>query len=254
LWHLRDHLLPYFQHHLLSQITIAEVDRFRQHKLAERERVAAARAKGETRLRPLSNETINKVLTRLGQILDVAAERELITRNVMRVNARNRKLKVSKPTRSYLDSARQITALLDAAHDLDREAYSNRRHLARRAMFAALVFSGMRLGELVALQWRDVDLADGWLYVGRAKTAAGVRRIKVRSALRDTLLELKAGAPDAPPDMLVFATSSGKPHSQSNVRRTMAKMVERANERLDDRGEAPLPRLSPHALRRTWAS
>ncbi len=38
----------------------------------------AARAKGETRLRPLSNETINELLVRLGQILDVAEERELI--------------------------------------------------------------------------------------------------------------------------------------------------------------------------------
>ena len=34
----------------------------------------------------------------------------------------------------------------------------------------------------------------------------------------------------------------------------MAKVVKRANERLDERGESPLPRLSPHALRRTWAS
>jgi integrase len=34
----------------------------------------------------------------------------------------------------------------------------------------------------------------------------------------------------------------------------MSKVVERANERLDERGESPLPRVSPHALRRTWAS
>lgn len=35
----------------------------------------------------LSNETINKLLVRLGQILDVAEERELIARNPMRVNS-----------------------------------------------------------------------------------------------------------------------------------------------------------------------
>ena len=28
----------------------------------------------------------------------------------------------------------------------------------------------------------------------------------------------------------------------------------RPNERLEEAGQAPLPRLSPHALRRTWAS
>jgi integrase len=34
----------------------------------------------------------------------------------------------------------------------------------------------------------------------------------------------------------------------------MSNVVARANERLDEAGQAPLPRLSPHALRRTWAS
>ena len=239
--------------HRLSEITIAEVDRFRQFKVAERERVRRAHANGETRLRPLSNETINKLLVRLGQILDVAEERELIARNPMRVNTRNRKLKVDRPARSYLDSARQIGAFLDAAGALDRDGRSDHRHMARRAMFATLVFSGMRLGELLMLRWRDVDLADGWLHVGRSKTDAGVRRIRIRPALRDELLELRASRPGAN-EAFVFATATGKPHAQSNVRRTMENVVKRANERLADAGQVPLPRLSPHALRRTFAS
>lgn len=52
----------------------------------------------------------------------------------------------------------------------------------------------------------------------------------------------------------MFATASDKPHAQSNVRRTMGNVVKRANERLEDAGQAPLPHLSPHALRRTFAS
>jgi integrase len=142
------------------------------------------------------------------------------------------------------------TRLLDAAGELDRDSRADHRHVARRAMFATLVFSGMRLGELLALRWRDADLADGWLYVGRSKTDAGVRRIKIRPALRDELLELRASCQMAN-EALVFATATGKPHAQSNVRRTMVNVVKRANEQLE---EAPLPRLSPHALRRTFAS
>jgi integrase len=256
LWHLRDHLLPYWKDYRLSEITIAEVDQFRQFKVSERDRMAAARERGEAiDHRPLSNETINKLLVRLGQILDVAEERELIARNPMRVNTKNRKLRVSKPRRSYLDSARQIAALLDAAAELDRAARCDHRHLARRAMFAALVFSGMRLGELLGLRWRSVDLADGWLYVGRSKTDAGVRRIKIRPALRDALLELKASRQTAAdPDALVFGTATGNQHSPSNARRMMANVVKRANQRLEEADEAPLPRLSPHSLRRTFAS
>ena len=180
---------------------------------------------------------------RLGQILDV------------RVNTRNRKLRVPKPRRSYLDSARQIVALLDAAGDLDGEARADHRHLARRAMFAVLVFAGLRLGELLALLWRDVDLAGGWLHVGRSKTDAGVRRIKIRPALRDVLLDLKAN-PDTStaPDALVFGTATGNQHSPSNVRRMMRNAMRRANAALVEADEAPLPAITPHSLRRTFAS
>jgi integrase len=40
----------------------------------------------------------------------------------------------------------------------------NLMHLAR--MLAVLVFAGLRLGELLSLRWRDVDLAGGWLPMG----------------------------------------------------------------------------------------
>jgi integrase len=52
----------------------------------------------------------------------------------------------------------------------------------------------------------------------------------------------------------VFGTANGKPHSQSNVRRVMGNVVDKANAGLQEAGEAPLPRLSPHSLRRTFAS
>jgi hypothetical protein len=72
-WHLSDHLLPFFQHHRLSDITVAEVDHYRQHKVRERDLLRARREAGEpTSHRPLGNETINK--TRLGQVLDLAVE------------------------------------------------------------------------------------------------------------------------------------------------------------------------------------
>jgi hypothetical protein len=55
-WHLSDHLLPFFQHHRLSDITVAEVDRYRQHKVRERDLLRARQQAGE-RIphRPLSN-------------------------------------------------------------------------------------------------------------------------------------------------------------------------------------------------------
>jgi len=79
--------------------------------------------------------------------------------------------------------------------------------------------------------------------------------VKVRGALRDELATLKARTASSP-ELLVFPTSTGKQMSPSNVRnRVLGKTVTRANERLTERREAPLPDgLTPHSLRRTFAS
>jgi len=123
-------------------------------------------------------------------------------------------------------------------------------------MLAVLVFAGLRIGELCALRWGDVDLAAGWLHVGESKTDAGRRRVRIRGALRDELLAIKSTLGDSDPDRLVFATSTGKQTSAENVRnRTLARAAKLANDELRQRGLAPLPaRLTPHSLRRTFAS
>ena len=238
-WQLDHHLLPFFGAHRLPQITVAEIDRYRALKV------------GEGRL---GASSINKTLTRLGQILDVADERELITRNPMSVNRRRRKLRAPAPRRSHLDRADQIAALLEAAGQLDREARRDRA-TQRRAVLATLAFAGLRIGELLALVWGDVDLAAGRLRVGASKTDAGLREVALLPALRAELAALRASA-SGDFGALVFATSTGRPQNASNVRnRTLALSVTRANAVLAARDLAPLPPgLTPHSLRRTYAS
>jgi integrase len=235
----------------LSEITYGSVEDYKRTMLREQKGLREARERGEAiPHRPFSNETINKTLVRLGQILAAAKRHRLVADNPAREEGV--KLKARKPTRSYLDSARQIEALLDGARALDAEA-TRYRHVGRYAMVATLVFAGLRLGEVLSLRWRDVDLAGGWLRVkeeGDAKTEEGTRRVKIRPVLMDVLAERKAACGGGPDD-LVFATDKGKRHSQSNVRRRIvAKAAERANDKLD----TPLPKLSPHSLRRTFMS
>jgi integrase len=238
-WRLEAHLLPHFAEHLLSQITVAEVDRYKAAKLVEGR---------------LSGESINKTLKLLAAILEVAEERALIVRNPAK--GRRRRVKASKPRRSYLDTAEQIAALLDAAGELDRKARTGGQHVHRRAMLATLTFAGLRIGELLALRWRDVDLAAGRLRVRGAKTDAAVRDVQLRPTLRDELASVKADAPDTRPEAVVFATSTGRPTNPSAIRtRVLAPAVKLANERLGERGCSPLPDgLTPHSLRRTFAS
>jgi integrase len=79
--------------------------------------------------------------------------------------------------------------------------------------------------------------------------------VKLRGAVRDELLAVRSRRPGAPDD-LVFPTGLGGEQSPENFRRrVLGPAVKRASERLVERGLQPLPdRLTPHSLRRTFAS
>ncbi|MGN6870292.1 MAG: tyrosine-type recombinase/integrase [Solirubrobacteraceae bacterium] len=234
-WQLSHHLLPFFGGHRLTQITIAEVDRYKVAKMRER------------RLSPTS---INKTITRLAQILEVAVEYELIDRNPAK--GKRRHVKAPKPSPVWLNRAEHISALLDAAGHLDAQARRGTRHVRRRAILATLVLSGLRIGELTELRWRDVDLVAGRITVRQSKTDAGVRQVDVLPALGKVLAEV----PRRGPNDRVFPTSTGEAHSPSNIRRrVLAPAVELANKRLEQAGDVPLPEhVTPHKLRHTFAS
>ncbi len=239
-WRLESHLLPFFKDHRLDAITFDLVERYIAGKLAEN--------------KPLSPRSINMMVTLLAAILEGAVERELIARNPAK--GRGRRVRERAPRRSYLETAAQIEALLDAAGELDHSAHPACQHVERRAMLATLTFAGLRISELCALRWRNVDLAAGWLHVGESKTDAGRRRVKLRGALRDELLAMRARRPQATAEAYVFATLRGGRPSPNNIRARVLKVaVERANENLIKREHAPLPeRITPHSLRRTFAS
>ena len=236
-WQLTLHLLPFFAQHRLSQITIKEVDRYRQAKVAEG---------------VLGADSINRTITRLGQILELAVEYELIPRNPARVG--RRKLKTTRPRPVHLDSPDHIEALLQAASDLD--ARPTARTSGRRPLIATLVFAGLRIGEAAALRWRDIDLASRRLTVGESKTDAGMRRVDLLPALVDELIEHKMSSDPAGPDDYVFPTAAGSRRDKDNMReRVVRPVVRRADEMLIEAGLTPLPEgVTAHKLRHTFAS
>jgi integrase len=264
-WRLESHLLGYFGAMTLDSIKVPTVERYIAGKLAG----AVYKDGREVRRQapPLSPRSINMTLILLGAIIDRAVKHELIPPGNA---AHGCRAKERTPTRSYLDSAAQISALLDAAGELDAKAPKDRRHVARRPMLAVLVFAGLRISEMLALRWRDVDLAGGWLSVADAKTDAGVRKVKIRGALRDELLAWRAGRQDVAQGAYVFATRTGRRLGADNFRnrvlghpvRTVkgrelpaAGAIGQTNRNLDAAGLPPLPaNLTPHGLRRTFCS
>jgi len=243
-WGLTRHLLPFFKDHRLAQITIAEVDRYKITKVRQREQGRDGAG--------LSNGSINETLNLLAQILEVAVEYEHIQFNPAR--GRRRRLKASQPKRTWLEPA-QIKELLDATVRGLRGGKTvpdPRMH----ALFATAVCTGLRVGELLALRWQDVDLAEGRLSVLKAKTEAGTgREIDLWPELRDELSAYKTQARHSNPHDFVFATTTGRADTRSNIARRLKRAVARANMALREQHLPEIPiALCPHSLRRTFAS
>jgi integrase len=278
-WRL-GYLQRFFDRYRLSEITPRLVDRFRDelHEQAETIRRAQERARTETgrrplmetvtdkrgrtyerRRRPLSNTSINAMITLLGQILQQAVDYELIDRNPVRVGGRSaRFLKRARPNRSFLE-VDEFHALLDAAGELEAEARKDFKGLGRRAMLATLGLAGFRISELMDLRVAQVDLIRSRFKLTDAKTEAGVREVEITLYLRDELLEhamdrRARGLPFRPSDHF-FGTATGRRRDPDRFRdRILARAVERANSNRAQSGLVPLPEITPHSLRRTWAT
>lgn len=262
---LSNHLLPFFKDHRVSRITIREVDRYRQAKVREAAETEAARQAGKPRMleivdrrgrgyrrveRALSPRSIDMHISLLAQILAVAVDHGHLQSNP--ATGRRRRLKVDRPRPVHLDSAEHIAALLEAASELDQAT----RATGRRAAIAVLLLGGGRASATGALLWRDVDLANGRLLIGRDKTDAGMREVDMLPLLREILTEHKAASRATGPDDAVFVTARGKPRDRHNIRqRVVAPVVDRADALLAARDDQPLPAgITPHKLRHTFAS
>jgi hypothetical protein len=73
-----------------------------------------------------------------------------------------------------VDRSEHVTALLDAAGELDQEGRAAVG--LRRPLIATLAFAGLRLGELLALYWHDVHTFAG-LFMGAAGIEPATSRV-----------------------------------------------------------------------------
>ena len=88
-----------------------------------------------------------------------------------------------------------------------------------------------------------------------SKTDAGKRVVDLTPALRDELALWLDRSPWKAPTDLVFPTLAGKLDNRQNVRRRLLMpAIERANKKLVKDGIEPIEAVSPHGLRRTYAS
>jgi integrase len=232
---VRPHIKPVLGRVKLKSLTRAHVRGFYREKL-------------DTGLAPA---TVRKMHVVLHKALDQAVADGLIARNVTDA------IKVPRVDREEI---RPLTA--EEANRLIQAAHGDRLE----ALYVLAVHTGLRQGELLALNWEDLDLEAGTLRVRRTLTRAGGKHSlsepktkKSRRTVRLTAdavaalrghLERQVGEMDRlgslyRPGGLVFANEVGGIINPSNLRnRHFARLLERAG----------LPKIRFHDLRHTCAT
>jgi integrase len=101
------------------------------------------------------------------------------------------------------------------------------------AIWATAFYSGLRLGELQALRWEDVDLGQGMINVRRSwdqqegviepKTRNGKRRIAIAPPLRAYLVAHRIRKSPNDNSEYVFGRPNGEPFSPSSIHQRAAR-------------------------------
>ncbi len=221
-WALELHLLPEFARMRLSEITVQAVDRYKSAKAREGR---------------LGHAQINKTLKVLAMILETAQEYGHLDPNLRNpASGRRRRLKEPKPRRTWVEPE-QLPSLLDAADP------------NLRPILATLAGAGLRIGEAVALRWRDVNVATGTITVRESKTDAGTgREVDLPLGLADELRAHKARCRRTGPSERVFVNRSDRPQTIRNVEARIKTAIGGANLRLEELGIEPLERAGHPAL------
>ena len=211
-WGVERHIIPRLGRHRVYQLSVDDVARM----------ISDLQAEGK------KTHTIRNILKPLSRMMSMAARRGLCNGNPVRALDREDMPNGDQKKMRILDE-QEIQKLLFAASS-DRW----------RALFATLVFTGLRIGEALALTWDDVDLRGGMITVRDSKTDAGVREVVMpRIVVRrlGSIGGFSAGA-------LVFRTENDTALSKRNTLRALTSAAEKAG----------IEHVTQHELRHTYAS
>jgi integrase len=217
---LRIHLLPLLGRRRLDRISDEDVQRVKY------------------RLKDCAASTTNNVLTVLSQLMKTAIEWHVIDSMPCRIRLLPRPRKEA----AYWDFA-EYERLLKAA-----KAVGPNAHLV--VLLGGM--AGLRLGEMIALRWSDVDLDRRRLHVrqndwrGNVSTPKGGRagEVDLCDRLHAALSKHRARSRLLSDDGRVLCLQDGRPLTEKRV----SNLVHRAEEL------APLPHRGAHCLRHTFGA
>ena len=220
----RNHILPSFQKKMLSEITPSMVQDW----------VNGLSDKG------LSPATVHRLYRYLRSCMGSAVANDLLDRNPCKPRA----ISLPRLPDQELEflSPDEILELLDTLREPER------------TFIATLAYSGLRLGEGLALRWRDIDFQHGRISVERAytpeggiaspKTKTSKRSVPLLQILSEILKDYYERQVRTNPDDLIFSVNGKTPLDYSYLRRRYERALKAAN----------LKKVDIHSLRHFFAS
>lgn len=177
------HIKTYFKDTNLNKLSYEHIFEFREH--------LKTKSKKQNSNSTLSPNTVNKIMILLKKIFDTGVRKSLIDKNPV---DNLRKLPISKPTISFwsVEEFKEFRKLItndEISYDL---------------FFTIAFFTGMRMGEILALNWYDVNLITSTIHITKTayfvnnvnhinstKTRAGTRLITINNKLTEMLSDWK---------------------------------------------------------------
>ena len=253
---LETRLLPYFGHFYINKIRPTDIMKFYDLLEKDTQLVRKKGNNGSKTKKPLSGKTILEHHRLLRAMLHRAVYWQLIVSNpAERVQAPRAK----KPKRRSYDDE-QTKILLENLEQLSIE------DTKYKVAIILTVFTGVRLGELMGLEWQDIDFKNGIISINRSsqylsdmgvftkvpKTESSIREIAIPEFIISLLEEYKLWYEEQKSiynelwndSNRLFVQADGKPMHPSTISKWFVKYV----------GQIGLPVINFHGLRHTNAS
>ena len=232
--------------------------------------------------RCLQASTIDSIHTVLHQVLDMAVDDKYI-----RNNPSDKALKELKQSHAFKTEKRR--ALTIAEQELFLNYLRNNETYSHwYPIFAVMLGTGMRVGEITGLRWCDIDLDNGvidinhtlvyychrhevelngcYFNINTPKTKASNRKIPMIESVKEAFLMEKANQEktgikcsaviDGYSDF-IFVNRNGKTQHQGTLNKAIRRIIRDCNDEVllnDENATVLLPHFSCHSLRHTFST
>lgn len=253
---LETRILPYFGHFYVNKIKPTDIMLFYDQLSRDTQLVRKKGNNGAKTIKPLSSKTILEHHRLLRAMLHRAVYWQMIVSNPAE---RVQPPKTMKPKRKYYDDD-QSKILLSNLMQLGEN------QIKYKVAIILTIFTGFRLGELMGLEWNDINFNDGIVSVNRSsqyladkgvftktpKTESSIRDVAIPEFVISLLEEYKLWYEEQKSlygdlwtnSNRLFVQADGKPMHPSTISKWFVKYV----------GQIGLPVINFHGLRHTNAT